>query len=57
LCWFVSEFGNGGNNIDNVQLVQEGGEHEIPKKFDVERHDDAYIIKMCLKNLQKQILL
>jgi hypothetical protein len=40
-----------------VQLVQEGGEHEIPKKFDVERHDDAYIIKMCLKNLQKQILL
>jgi hypothetical protein len=37
--------------------VQEGGEHEIPEVVDVERHDDAYIIKMCLENLQKQRLL
>jgi hypothetical protein len=40
-----------------VQLVQEGGEHEILEVVDVERHDDAYIIKMCLENLQKQRLI
>jgi len=46
--------GHDSSNIGNVQLVQEGGEHEILEVVDVERHDDAYIIKMRLENLQKQ---
>jgi hypothetical protein len=49
--------GHDNNNIANVQLVQKGWEHEILKVVNVERHDDAYIIKMRLENLQNQRLI
>jgi hypothetical protein len=48
---FLNFVRHDSNNIANVQLVQEGGEHEILNVVHVERHDDAYIIKMHLENL------
>ncbi len=39
------------SSIGNVQVVCKGGELEIIKVVDVERHDDAYIIEMHLENL------
>jgi hypothetical protein len=39
------------SNIGNVHVVCKGGELEITKVVDVERHDDAYIIEMRLENL------
>jgi hypothetical protein len=54
---FLNFVGHDSNNITNVQLMQEGGDHEILEVVDVGRHDDAYIIKMHLKNLQKQRLI
>jgi hypothetical protein len=36
-----------------VQVACKGGELEITKVVDVEKHDDAYIIEMHLENLQK----
>ncbi len=41
------------SSINNVQVACKGGELEITKVVDVEKHDDAYIIEMHLENLQK----
>jgi len=37
-----------------VQITYQDGELENSKVVDAKGHDDAYITKMCLENLQKQ---
>lgn len=42
------------NSIGNAQVACQGGELKNPRLVDVKGHDDAYIIKEHLENLQKQ---
>jgi hypothetical protein len=46
--------GYDSNSIGNVQVACQGGELKNPRVVDVEGHDDAYIIKTHLENLQKK---
>ncbi len=46
--------GYDNDSIGNAQVVCQGGELKNRRVVDVERHDDAYIIKTHLENLQKQ---
>jgi hypothetical protein len=42
------------DSIGNAQVACQGGELKNPRVVGVEGHDDAYIIKTHLENLQKQ---